>query len=94
MLLKPAGFVVFGLFLCLLVLALQAAISGLRRHDITKVRPTFSDEICSVNIPLNARLNPDQKILTLQVFVELGWEPLSCVNIFASTSWRIYQFYI
>lgn len=54
---------------------------------MTKVNSTFLLEICSVNIPLNVRLNPDQKFLTL-------CEPPSCVNIFANTSWRIYQFHV
>lgn len=82
MLLNPA---VSGIFP--LTLSLQAPIAALPRHIVTKVNPTFLLEICSVNIPLNVRLNPDQKFPTF-------CEPQSCVNIFANTSWRIYQFHV
>lgn len=67
--------------------SLQTPIATLQRHIVTKVNSTFLHEICSVNIPLNVRLNPDQKFPTL-------CEPKSCVNMFANTSWRIYQFHI
>lgn len=68
-------------------LSLQTPIAALQRHVVTKVNSTFLLEICSVNISLNVRLNPDQKFPTL-------CEPQSCVNIFANTSWRIYQFHV